>query len=307
MSESPTVLDPTLDAPFDGFSAPRRKNRTAAVVWMPILNAGAFIGLPWYAWTHGVRPAEWALFAFFFFSASLAITMGYHRLFSHASFKTHPAVEALLLFFGAAAYEESALKWASMHRRHHQFTDTDRDPYNIRRGFFYAHMGWFMFWKQSVEYNNVKDLQKSAWVMHQHRYFQLWALASGVLVPLWAGYAVGTPWYGSLFLYVAARIAWVGHTAFFINSFAHTFGSRPYDRTISARDNWVGAFLTNGEGYHNFHHRFPSDYRNGVRWYHWDPTKWIIWTLARVGLAWGLKSTPGAVIRQARAAVLQKG
>jgi stearoyl-CoA desaturase (Delta-9 desaturase) len=293
-------MDPVSLTSFDSFSPQRRKNRTAAVIWMPVMNAAAFVGIPLLVWKNGA--VEWPhvwLFLFFFGASSMAITMGYHRLFAHASFKTNPFIEFLLLFFGAGAYEESALKWASMHRRHHQFTDTDKDPYNIKRGFFYAHMGWFMFYKQSVEYNNVNDLQKSSFIVHQHRYFQLWALASGVVLPLSCGLAAGT-WLSALLWTVAAKIVMVGHSAFFINSFAHTFGSRPYDKTISARDNWVGAFLTNGEGYHNFHHAFPRDYRNGIRWFHWDPTKWLIWTLSRAGLAADLYKTPQDKIEAAR-------
>ena len=90
---------------------------------------------------------------------------------------------------------------------------------------------------------------------------------------------------------VCLRMVVVFHPTFFVNSFAHTFGSRPYDRPTSARDNWIGALLTNGEGFHSFHHRFPADYRNGIRWYDWDPTKWCIYVMSRLGLAWDLKKT----------------
>lgn len=296
-------MDESANVPFEGFSLQRRKNRFAAVLWMPIMNAGTFLGLPLYIYYRGVNTSHAIMFAVLFLASSLAITMGYHRFFAHSTFKAGKVIEAILLFFGAASYEESALKWSSMHRRHHQFTDTDMDPYNIKRGFFYAHMGWFMFYKQSVAYNNTKDLQKSKLVMHQHQHFQSWAFLSGIALPMVWGLAVGD-WLSALLWGVAAKICLVGHTAFFINSFAHTFGSRPYDTSISARDNWVGAFLTNGEGYHNFHHKFPMDYRNGIRWYHWDPTKWMIWTLSKCGLAWDLRRTPDELIKSARLAVL---
>ena len=290
------------DTPFEGFSLPRRKNRFAAVFWMPVMNAATFIGLPLYVYFYGLNRAHLWIFIALFAATSMAVTMGYHRLFAHATFKTNRFIEFLLLFLGAGAYEESALKWASMHRRHHQFTDTDRDPYNIKRGFFYAHMGWFMFYKQSVEYNNVMDLKKSTLVMHQFEHFQLWAFVSGVALPMALGLTTGD-WLSALLWLVPAKITLVGHTAFFINSFAHSFGSRPYDLTVSARDNWVGAFLTNGEGYHNFHHKFPRDYRNGIRWYHWDPTKWMIWALSKLGVTRELKRTPDELIRTARSAV----
>ncbi len=295
-------MDESANVPFEGFSLQRRKNRFAAVLWMPIMNAGTFIGLPLYLYFKGMNPNHALMFLVLFLASSLAITMGYHRFFAHSTFKAGKAIEFLLLFFGAASYEESALKWSSMHRRHHQFTDTDMDPYNIKRGFFYAHMGWFMFYKQSVAYNNTKDLQRSALVMHQHNHFQVWAFISGIALPLGWGLATGD-FLSALLWGVAAKICLVGHTAFFINSFAHTFGSRPYDTSISARDNWVGAFLTNGEGYHNFHHKFPMDYRNGIRWYHWDPTKWMIWVLSQCRLTWDLRRTPDEQIKLARLAV----
>ena len=100
--------------------------------------------------------------------------------------------------------------------------------------------------------------------------------------------------------FVEIRLVVVFHVTFFINSFAHTFGSQDYDPHSTARDSWICAILTNGEGYHNYHHRFPSDYRNGIRWYHWDPTKWLVWSLARIGWARDLNRTPPAQIEAAR-------
>ena len=98
---------------------------------------------------------------------------------------------------------------------------------------------------------------------------------------------------------VCLRMIIVLHSSFFVNSFAHTFGKKTYDRTQSARDNWLGALLTNGEGFHNFHHRFPTDYRNGVRWYHWDPSKWSIFLLSKAGLAWNLRKASDRKIAEA--------
>ena len=96
------------------------------------------------------------------------------------------------------------------------------------------------------------------------------------------------------------RIALIHHTTFLVNSVAHLYGRRPYDEHSTARDNGLLAFITNGEGYHNFHHKFPADFRNGVRWYQWDPTKWLILLLHRVGLARNLRKTPHAVIEKSR-------
>ncbi len=287
-----------------GVARRRKKMRWGSIVFIAGVTVAALVAAPLYAWTYGVSRAEWILFGVYFAATSLAITVGYHRYFAHTTFKTNPVVRFILLFFGAATFEQSALKWSSLHRVHHQYTDTERDPYNIKEGFFYAHVGWILFWKQPVNYDNVKDLQKSRLVMHQHEHYQLWALGAGVVTPLligaWTGHLLG-----ALIFAVGLRLFLVFNSAFFINSFAHTFGSQPYGRDTSARDHWLGAILTNGEGYHNYHHRFPNDYRNGIQWYHWDPSKWIIWTLGRLGIAGDLRRTPDEQIREARKSVRQ--
>jgi stearoyl-CoA desaturase (delta-9 desaturase) len=287
------------------FTAPRRHLRWGSIIFMLGIHSAVLFGLPVYVYYHGITFPEMALFIFYTLATSFAITVGYHRLFAHSTFKTNPFWTFLMLFFGAATFEQSALKWSSQHRRHHQFTDTEKDPYNIKKGFFYAHMGWIMFWKHSVNYDNVKDLQKSRLIAHQHANYQWWSMIAGVVTPLAIG-GLTDNMLGALLWSVAARIVLVFHSAFFINSFAHTFGTRPYDPTISAKDNWFGAVLTNGEGYHNFHHKFPNDYRNGIRWYHWDPSKWFIWVLARLGFAWDLKRTSDHQIFQARLAASRK-
>lgn len=265
----------------------------------------ALTALPRHAAQAGISRAEWLLFAGFVLATGFSITLGYHRLFSHRSFQASPAVRLFCLVFGAAALEESALLWASLHRDHHRFVDTDRDPYNIKRGFWYAHIGWMLFWRHEPDYKNVKDLMADPWIMRQHRHYAAWAIGSGVLLPLAIGFAIGRPW-GVFLLTVAGRLALVHHSTFSINSICHTFGRATYDIDATARDHWLVAILTNGEGYHNFHHRFAGDYRNGVRWYHWDPTKWGIALLGRCGLARGLHRTSPQAIRMARAAAEQR-
>ncbi len=283
----------------------KRDNWLPGVVFISALHLVTFVWLPLHVHHNGIHASEMLLFAFYFVATSFAITMGYHRFFAHSTFRAGKIVNFLLLFFGAATYEGSALKWSSMHRSHHQFTDTESDPYNIKNGFFYAHMGWFIFWWHDIDYNNVKDLQKNALLMHQHKHFQAWGFVSSLLVPLLIGAMTGHL-LGAFLWTVAARICLVHHSAFFINSFAHTFGNRPYDTSVSARDNWLGALLTNGEGYHNYHHKFPLDYRNGIHWYHWDPTKWVIWLLSIIGVAHDLRRTPATQIVAAREAVLDQ-
>ena len=214
-----------------------------------------------YLFHFGISLSEILLFAFYVLATIDSITVGYHRLFSHVSFKAEPIIRFLTLFFGAASFEQSALIWASQHRKHHRYVDTDLDPYNIKRGFFYAHLGWMIFWQHADEFENVQDLQKSRLIMSQHRHYALWAICSGILLPVLIGALTGHA-VGAFLLSFCARVTFVYHITWCINSFAHTFGKATYDIDSTAKDNWFAAFLTNGEGYHNYHHRFPGDYRN---------------------------------------------
>ncbi|MCG3176713.1 MAG: hypothetical protein MOGMAGMI_01674 [Candidatus Omnitrophica bacterium] len=276
------------------------KIRWAGVLFLLSSALVGFIVAPVYFYRHPLAAFDVALFLLYVVATLMAITVGYHRLYSHAAFRAHAIVRFLCLFFGAASFQQSALRWASLHRTHHRYVDTERDPYNIKRGFFYAHVGWVILRKPVIDYDNALDLQKDGMLTHQHRHYQLWALGAGVVLPLFLGALAGRL-IETFLLTIAARLAVVHHCTFFINSFAHTFGTADYDPHSSAKDNWIGALLTNGEGYHNFHHRFPSDYRNGIRWYHWDPTKWLIRALSWVGLTSELRLTPAASIEQARA------
>ncbi len=282
------------------YPLPEYQVRWVGIIFFIIIHSIGFIIAPLYIWRQGLSKAEWILFATYFSLTSLSITVGYHRLFSHVTYKTIAPIRFLLLFFGAATFEQSALKWSSQHRQHHQFTDTPQDPYDITKGFWYAHVGWILFYKHRVNYDNSPDLQASRLVMHQHNWYSLWSVGAGMIIPMAIGFVIGQP-IGVFIVTICLRLSLVANSAFFINSYAHMVGSRPYDKTISARDHWLGAILTNGEGYHNFHHKFPNDYRNGIRWYQWDPSKWLIFVFNKIGMAWDIKRTPDYHIKAALA------
>jgi len=240
----------------------------------------------------GVHAVEIGLFAFFFAATSLSITAGYHRLFAHRAYDCRRLVKAAYLLFGAASFQHSVLSWASDHRRHHRNIDADGDPYNIRRGFFFAHIGWLLVNDHKPErFGNVRDLEADPLIRLQHRFYLPLAVGVGFGVPLAIGAAFGHPW-GCLLWAGVVRTVVGHHTTFLVNSLAHTLGARPYTLAVSARDSVVTALLTFGEGYHNFHHRFAADYRNGVRRYQWDPTKWWIHGLSMLGWAWNLRRVP---------------
>lgn len=265
-----------------------------------ILNPLATLTLmPIYFYNYGFQSGL-LLFALIFAAATnLSITAGYHRLFSHKSYDAHPLVKALFLLVGASAFQGSALKWSSDHRRHHTHIDSEKDPYNINEGFWYAHMGW-LFYKESVNQKiHAPDLEKDWMVKFQDKYFVTLAILTGFALPTLIGWMLGSA-LGGLVIGGGLRIALTQQSTFFINSLCHTLGKQTYSKEISARDSWIVALLTHGEGYHNFHHKFQIDYRNGIKWYQWDPTKWVIRSLHTLGLASKLRQISTAEILKAR-------
>ena len=253
--------------------------------------------VPWRLATSGLRWSEAAVFLAMTTAVGTAISGGYHRLFSHRAYKASWPVRFLFLCFGAAAFENSALKWASDHRVHHQHVDTEKDPYPIFKGFWYAHWTWVMEAK-GLPIAGVADLEKDPLVRWQHRHhFLIGAVVT--TIPLWIGLATGNV-LGHLVFGVALRIVITHHTTFFINSAAHMFGSRPYTDANTARDNWLLAPLTYGEGYHNFHHLWQWDYRNGALWYQWDTTKWLLNVLGWMGLVGQFRRVSDAAMTRAR-------
>ncbi|MBP7949424.1 MAG: fatty acid desaturase [Verrucomicrobiales bacterium] len=253
------------------------------------------IGVPIYLAYQGINWFQAGLFLFFFIATGLSITLGYHRLFSHKSFEARWPVRFLTLTFGAAAFENSALCWAADHRRHHKFTDEEEDPYDISRGFWHAHIGWILFrLKPDTSFDIVKDLQKDRLVMWQHSNYVRIAVIAGVLLPTLVGGLV-QGWMGALGAFLLAgiaRIVFVQHMTFFINSLCHTIGRQPYSSKGTSRDSAIMAFFTFGEGYHNFHHTFQHDFRNGVKPWQFDPTKWMIQILHCLGLVRKLRRVP---------------
>ncbi len=255
----------------------------------------AVIGTPLYIAHFGIDWFLIGLFFFYFFATGMSITLGYHRLFAHKAFKASRPVKILTLLFGASAFEDSALDWASDHRQHHKHVDDEHDdPYSISKGFFWAHMGWIFFKLYPRPLANVGDLKKDPLVMWQHRHHRTIAMLFGLGGPTLLGYLYGggPAALGAFLIAGVTRVVCVQHCTFLINSLCHTMGNRPYDSSTSARDSWFMAIFTFGEGYHNYHHSFQHDYRNGVKPWQWDPTKWAIWTLSKLGLVSELRRVP---------------
>ncbi|MCB1709246.1 MAG: fatty acid desaturase [Halioglobus sp.] len=273
------------------------------------INVAIFVGLPLIAlvlvpaWGvfRGFDAFQWLWALAFLYLNGMSITGGYHRLWAHKAYDASPGLKWVLAFWGAGALQNSILVWASDHRRHHRHVDDNElDPYSAGRGLWFSHMGWMLreYRSNEPDFSNARDLQRDPVVMWQHRHYVpltvFMNLGLPLLLGIWHGDILGT-----VLLVGLLRLVVNHHVTFFINSLAHFWGSRPYTEANSARDNGFLAFLTYGEGYHNFHHIFQTDYRNGIRWWQWDPTKWMISLCARLGLARNLNRVPDFRIQRA--------
>ena len=292
----PAVSDPVVAVP-----APR----ALPIDWrnmglLVLVHVAAVAGLAIYLPVHGLTLAAALIGLVLTVVSIFSISAGYHRLFSHRAYEAHPVLRFLLLAFGAGAFQNSALAWAADHRRHHGNTDSDEDPYDARRGFWYSHIGWVVRKTDpSIPATPVRDLERDPLVVWQDRHYAVVGISMGLVLPVLLGLACGDLW-GGFVMGAAVRLLLVYHATFSINSFAHRFGSQPYSDRSTARDSLLTALVSMGEGYHNFHHTFPADYRNGVRAHQFDPTKWALRAMAAVGLARRLHCTPPPAILRAR-------
>lgn len=231
----------------------------------------------------------WAIL--YYFWTGFGITAGYHRLWAHTSYSARLPLKIFLAAVGGGAVEGSIRWWSRDHRAHHRYTDTDKDPYSVRKGLLYSHVGW-MILKQNpkrIGRTDISDLNEDPVVVWQHKNYLAVVIFMGLIFPsLVAGLGWGD-WVGGFVYAGILRIFFVQQATFCVNSLAHWLGDQPFDDRNSPRDHVVTALVTLGEGYHNFHHEFPSDYRNAIEWHQYDPTKWIIWVWKQLGLAYDLK------------------
>lgn len=265
------------------------------------------IGVPIYAFSHGFDGWQIAAMILGIIFCEISITAGYHRLWSHRAYEAHWLVRFIFAIGGTFATQNSILHWASDHREHHRHTDNnEKDPYSAKKGFWYSHIGWMIRdygVHSDSSYSNCNDLKKDPIVMWQHRHYLPLVLGINFGLPIVLGLIHGDL-IGMLLLAGVARLFISHHFTFLINSLAHIWGSQPYSNGNSSRDNGLLAFLTMGEGYHNYHHSFQRDYRNGIRWWQFDPTKWLIRSLAWFKLTSNLYRTPLEHIETSRAEML---
>ncbi len=256
------------------------------IVYFSIMVLVALIGVPAFGFTYGYTWLDWTLFGILYAVTGLGITVGYHRMISHRSFTCPDAVKLAFLIAGGWAFENSALKWSADHVRHHARVDTEEDPYNAKRGFWYSHVLWIFHKDPYAADKYTTQFKKDKLLVWQDKYY-LPILVSGFVLPFLVGLVHGG-WmsgFGCFLLAGVGRTFLVLNSTFCINSICHMWGDQTNGTDNSSRDSWWISLITFGEGYHNYHHAYPKDYRNGSKWYNFDPSKWLIFGLSTLGLA----------------------
>jgi stearoyl-CoA desaturase (delta-9 desaturase) len=271
------------------------------VIFFVFAHIAYFISWRW-IWNH----AGSAIYCYWFsMMISLGITAGVHRLWSHKSYTASLPLRIILACFFTAVGQNDIFTWCRDHRLHHKFTETDADPHNSRRGGFFAHVGWLLTKKHPDVLIKGKtidnsDLLNDPVVYWNRKFYVIWYILLRVFWPIML------PWYwgvethilvlGNYAMYVANL-----HSTWFVNSAAHIFGDRPYNDKIQPRENWFVALFGYNEGFHNYHHQFPWDWRiaeHGISFF--DPGKWFIASMAAIGLASNLKQASPSLIKKTK-------
>lgn len=269
---------------------------TAAFIFVHLAPLAAF-------WT-GVTTTSVVLAITLYVVRMFGVTAGYHRFFSHRSFKTSRAGQFVFAFLAMSSTQKSVLWWAALHRHHHRHSDTEEDVHSpVHRSFFYSHVGWIFDKKHdATRLDEVPDLAKYPELRFLDRHQLLPAIVLAVacfLIDGLPGLLIGF-FLSTVFLY---------HGTFFINSLAHVHGKQRYVTGDDSRNNWWLAIITLGEGWHNNHHAYQRSTRQGFRWYEIDITYYVLRAMSWVGLVWDLGEPPKEVVRNERrigAAVLER-
>ncbi|XP_076460067.1 stearoyl-CoA desaturase 5-like isoform X2 [Babylonia areolata] len=253
------------------------------------------------------HPLTWLWSVLVYTAAGLGITAGVHRLWAHRSYKAKLPLRILLAIFNATAFQNDILDWARDHRVHHKYSETDADPHNARRGFFFAHIGWLLVRKhpevkvkgQSID---LSDLYRDPVVRIQRKlYYPLMVLCCFVIPTLVPWYVWGESLWNSYFLASILRYTLGLNATWLVNSAAHMWGNKPYDRNINPTQNLGVSFSAVGEGFHNYHHVFPHDYSTSEYGWHFNITTMFIDCMAFLGLAYDRRSIPKSVVLKRKA------
>ncbi|MCA9303558.1 MAG: acyl-CoA desaturase [Phycisphaerales bacterium] len=281
-----------------------------AGVTIPVIGLITAIVLLWGIAFNGVHLA---ILAGMYIITALGITVGYHRFFTHRSFKTPRFMEVILVILGSMAVEGSVMQWVAVHRRHHQHSDDHDDPHSphthgggiwgMVRGMWHAHMGWIVGARAPGLARYAQDLRKDKLILWMSRLFPVWVLL-GLLIPALLGGLITMSWSGALLGFLwggLVRVFCVHHVTWSINSVCHIWGTKPFKSRDESRNNAIFGVLAMGEGWHNNHHAFPTSARHGLRWWQIDFSYWVIWGMSKVGLALDVRIPSPARIAAKRA------
>ncbi|NRB10063.1 MAG: fatty acid desaturase [Rickettsiaceae bacterium] len=249
---------------------------------------------------------ELGIFFAGYYISNITVGIGLHRLWAHGAYKTNKFVEFVLTMLSAGTLQGPALSWVSNHFKHHSYTDTKQDPHTPLKfksrvkGFLWSHIGWMILNEgsyKSIDRVTMVKLGKNRLLRWQLKYYWQLALLMNTIFPALIGGILGIiygreflPSAFTGFLFIGLGRALQQEITFFVNSLCHFMGTKEYTKG-TAGDIWWLAFFLLGENWHNFHHAFPSDYRNGHKWYQTDVHKWIIYMMSKLGMAWDLKIT----------------
>ncbi len=250
--------------------------------------------LPLLAFFTGASPTVWVVCLVLYWVRMFGVTAGYHRYFSHRTFKIGRVGQFLLALLSETSAQKGVLWWAAHHRHHHRHSDRPGDAHSVRQdGLFHSHLGWMFSprWRYDGDNSRVGDLARYpelVWI-DRHWWLPPTLLAAAVTLLFgWSGLLIG-------FMF-STVLLW--HGTFTINSLAHVFGRQPYDSGDDSRNNWFLAAITMGEGWHNNHHYYQSSCRQGFRWWQLDPTYYILKALSRFGIVWDIREPPARVLSQ---------
>jgi stearoyl-CoA desaturase (delta-9 desaturase) len=279
--------------------SPTATRRRAADDTLNVRSSLAFFAvhlIPFLAIFTGVTRTALILAFVTYTTRMFCITAGYHRYFSHKTYRLNRVSQFVLAFGGTMASQKGPLWWAAHHRNHHRFSDTDRDVHSPKRGFWWSHVGWILCDKYNqADRNQIRDFEKYPELrfIDKHDWIGPWTLGA---LCFWIGGASGL----LIGFFASTVVLW--HTTFTVNSVAHVMGRRAYETSDTSRNTLLVALATGGEGWHNNHHRYPFSARQGFRWWQIDMTFYALRVLSWVGIVHDLRPVPAAVIDEARAA-----
>ncbi|XP_017344931.1 stearoyl-CoA desaturase 5 [Ictalurus punctatus] len=270
------------------------------VILMSMLHTGALYSLLLIPKAH---PFTWIWSYICFMITALGITAGAHRLWSHRSYKAKLPLRIFLAAANSMAFQNNIFEWSRDHRSHHKYSETDADPHNAKRGFFFSHIGWLLVYKHKdvIEKGkrlDLSDLLADPVVVFQRKFYKISVLVMCFLLPTMVPwYFWGESLWNSYFLASILRYTISLNITWLVNSAAHMYGNRPYNRNINPRENQLVTFGTFGEGFHNFHHTFPFDYAASEFGFRFNPTTCFINLMCCLGLASNRKrATPEMIM-----------